>query len=91
MGKMGDMLREILPDKTDEFRDRVLWACTAYPFNGTGDEGIALYRKQIEECLRERPDDPIGYASAKMDAAWEKGRAEREEHERKSQSPSSSG
>jgi hypothetical protein len=78
MGKIRDMLEELLPDKTDKERDDILWSCTAYPCAGTEDEGLALYREQLEECLRERPDNPMGYASDKMAAAWERGREERE-------------
>ena len=84
MGKIRDLLEELLPDKTDKERDGILWGCTAYPFAGTEDEGVALYREQIEECMRERPDDPIGYASDQMEVAWEKGRAEREKQEQES-------
>ncbi len=78
MDKIRDMLEELLPDKTDQERDDILWHCTAYPFAGTEDEGLSLYREQLEECLRERPDDPMGYSSEKMAAAWERGREERE-------------
>ncbi len=79
MSKMGDMLIETLPDKTEEERDNILWNCTAYPAAGSEDEGIAMYREQIEECMRESPDNPMKYASDQMDAAWEKGRRERGE------------
>lgn len=88
MGNIRDMLEELLPDKTDEERDDILWNCTAYPAAGTDDKGVAMYRKQIEECMRERPDNPMQYASDQMDAAWEKGR---EKRERQKQARSSNG
>lgn len=81
MSTIRDMLEELLPDKTDKEKDDILWSCTCYPFMGNDDEALAKYREQLEECLKGRPDDPMGYASEKMEEAWERGREEREKQE----------
>ncbi len=59
------MLEKILPGKGDEFRERVLWCCSAFPTLGVGYRATRQYRYQIEECLRERPKDPVGWAAEK--------------------------
>ena len=91
MSTIRNLLEELLPDKTNKERDDILWSCTCYPFMGNDEEALAKYREQLEECLRERPDNPMGYASDQMAAAWERGREERERLEKETSPPSSNG
>lgn len=67
MDPINEMLEELFPDASLTYRMTALWACSSFPFYGKDAKGVKTYREQIEECIRARPDDPIGYASETVD------------------------
>ena len=71
---LQDMLNRVLPDRTQEEQDSLLWSITAYPFNGLGIEDIKMYEDQILKALAARPDDPRGWAEEQMSAAMDRAR-----------------
>ena len=67
MDVIKEMLGELLPDASLAYRMNVLWECTCFPLGGKTDKALEKYREQVEECIKARPDDPIGYAHEEMD------------------------
>ena len=77
MDPIISMLEELLPDKSPEERQELLWCCTCFPFAGGDEAALKRYREQLDECLRERPDDPMSWALDQTDKAfseWKKSR-----------------
>lgn len=85
MNKLHQMLDELFPDKDDEYKNNMLWNCCCYPFMGTDDEAIALYREQIEKCVKGNPENPSKFASDEMSRIWEETRPKRDLLELKDQ------
>lgn len=71
---LPDMLKRVLPGRSEKERIHLLWSCTCYPFAGTFQDGVDHYEKQLKEALAARPDDPIGWVWEKNDKALEEAR-----------------